>query len=68
MQIIDNGKGFDPSRSQPVLGHGLSNIERRAHQIGGEVEFLSEAGQGTTLTVRLPLDSTEAPGELGRED
>lgn len=55
MQIIDNGRGFDPRQYQPVLGHGLSNIEQRAHIIGGEVEFLSEPGQGTTVTVRLPL-------------
>jgi two-component system sensor histidine kinase DevS len=55
MQIIDNGRGFDRGRSQPALGHGLSNIEQRAHIIGGEVEFLSEPGQGTTVTVRLPI-------------
>jgi two-component system sensor histidine kinase DevS len=59
MQIIDNGRGFDPSRSQPVLGHGLSNIEQRAHIIGGEVEFLSEPGEGTTVTVHLPLAPVE---------
>lgn len=60
MQVIDNGQGFDPSRSQPVLGHGLSNMEQRARLIGGEIEILSEPGQGTTLTVRLPIDHTEA--------
>lgn len=60
MQVIDNGQGFDPSRSQPALGHGLSNMEQRARQIGGGIEILSEPGQGTTLTVRLPIDQTEA--------
>jgi two-component system sensor histidine kinase DevS len=59
LQIIDNGLGFDPGQSQPVLGHGLSNIEQRAHIIGGEVEFLSEPGQGTTITVRLPIAPVE---------
>jgi two-component system sensor histidine kinase DevS len=60
MQIIDNGQGFDPDQAQPVLGHGISNIRQRARQIGGEVEFLSEPGQGTTLTVRIPVQSVDA--------
>lgn len=59
MQIIDNGRGFDRGRSQPVLGHGLSNIEQRARAIGGDVEFLSEPGEGTTVTVRLPVAPVE---------
>jgi two-component system sensor histidine kinase DevS len=68
MQIIDNGRGFDRSGSQPVLGHGLSNIEQRAHIIGGDVEFLSEPGQGTTVTVRLPIAPVEPQQSTASDD
>lgn len=67
MQIIDNGQGFEPGQSQLVLGHGLSNIEQRAQIIGGEVEILSEPGQGTTVTVRLPLAAID-PQQDGTPD
>jgi signal transduction histidine kinase len=56
MQVIDNGRGFDRSASQDVLGHGLSNMEERARRIGGLLEVNTEPGEGTTLTVRIPLD------------
>ena len=56
MQVIDNGRGFDRAASQDVLGHGLSNMEERARRIGGLLEVNTEPGEGTTLTVRIPLD------------
>ncbi|MCJ7513877.1 MAG: GAF domain-containing sensor histidine kinase, partial [Anaerolineales bacterium] len=54
LQIIDNGLGFDAEHSQQVLGHGMSNMASRARHIDGALEVVSEPGEGTTLTVRLP--------------
>lgn len=54
LQIIDNGKGFDPESTTRRIGHGLSNMEERARQIGGGFELDSSPGEGTTITIRLP--------------
>ncbi len=56
LQIIDNGRGFDISKQPDVLGHGLSNMAERAQQAGGEFEVVSSEGDGTTVTVRVPVD------------
>ena len=55
LQVIDNGQGFDASATPALLGHGLSNIVERGHAIGANVEIASSLGDGTTVTVRLPV-------------
>jgi len=55
LQVIDNGQGFDADAATPLLGHGLSNIVERGHAIGAIVEIASHPGDGTTVTVRLPV-------------
>jgi len=54
LQVIDNGRGFDPAATPSLLGHGLSNIVERGHAIGAQVEIASSPGEGTAVTVRLP--------------
>lgn len=54
LQILDNGRGFDPDNEPQRLGHGLSNMEERAYQIGAGFELVSSPGEGTTITVRIP--------------
>jgi len=56
MQIIDNGRGFEVGTATAVLGHGLSNMEERSHHIGGEFEIVSSTGDGTTITIRVPVE------------
>jgi signal transduction histidine kinase len=53
LQIIDNGQGFDLNEAPELLGHGLSNMEQRARQMGGEFEIVTSPGEGTTITIRL---------------
>jgi signal transduction histidine kinase len=55
LQVIDNGRGFDASATPALLGHGLSNIVERGHAIGADVTITSGRGEGTTVTVRLPV-------------
>lgn len=55
LQVIDNGRGFPADETPTRLGHGLSNIVERARAIGAQVEIASSPGEGTTVTVRLPL-------------
>jgi signal transduction histidine kinase len=54
MEINDDGRGFDLSATRLSLGHGLSNMQTRASNAGGELEISSEPGQGTTILVWVP--------------
>ncbi len=54
LEVRDNGKGFDQDHIQSNIGHGLSNMMRRAHALGGELEIASARGEGTSILVWLP--------------
>jgi len=50
--ITDNGCGFEPRMHD---GHGLKNLPARLAQMGGRCEVTSRPGQGTAVTILLPL-------------
>jgi signal transduction histidine kinase len=54
LRISDNGRGFAGDVDQPGMD-GLRNMHERLRQLGGECRIESRAGQGTTVTFRLPL-------------
>jgi signal transduction histidine kinase len=60
LHVIDNGRGFDLQREHAQLGHGLQNMNERARQVGGDFEIASSPGEGTTITVRLPVEEEHA--------
>jgi len=49
LQIADNGRGFDMNHAG--AGLGLSNMRQRSAQIGAVIEFESQPGQGTSITL-----------------
>ena len=51
LEITDNGKGFDVSRS--CLGHGLANMKERIAKLGGAIEWTSDRN-GTTVRMSIP--------------
>jgi len=51
LQIHDNGQGF--SMGEHGTGIGLSNLQRRASQIGGTVQVVSRPGWGTTVRLEV---------------
>lgn len=54
--VKDNGVGFDiKSKLESGVGLGLSNMTKRARDIGGELKFHSEIGKGTTVSFVLPV-------------
>lgn len=54
--VRDNGVGFDiKSKLESGVGLGLSNMTKRARDIGGELKFQSEIGKGTTVSFVLPV-------------
>ena len=61
--VIDDGRGFDPA--SPRAGVGLSAMRERVESLGGEIEVQSPAGEGTKVTVRVPLGGgTPSPPRL----
>ena len=57
LEVIDDGQGFDPLSSEPSgwPRFGLQTMRERAQAIGGSFELDSRPGEGTRVTVRLPL-------------
>jgi signal transduction histidine kinase/ligand-binding sensor domain-containing protein len=51
LRVGDDGVGFDSGRE--YSGNGLKNLRRRAGDIGGKLKIVSEAGQGTTVTLTV---------------
>jgi len=55
IQIGDNGKGLDLSRTSSGLG--LQLIHERLESIGGHVDIQSRRGGGTRLMIKAPLQA-----------
>ncbi len=53
--ITDDGRGFDVASVRPRSGLGLRNIQQRARLHGGYVEIKSAPGEGTRLTITIPI-------------
>ena len=53
--VLDDGFGFDLGKARHNGGLALANMQKRARLYGGNVEIESQAGQGTRLTISIPL-------------
>ncbi|TDP41982.1 sensor histidine kinase [Nocardia ignorata] len=65
LDVADNGRGFDPGDvGDPAehRGHGLPAIRARVRQLGGTCAIESAPGEGTVLSVSIPLAPVE-PGD-----
>jgi ligand-binding sensor domain-containing protein/signal transduction histidine kinase len=51
--VIDDGRGFDPSRTGE--GQGLRSLERRATSLGGMLQVTSSPGSGTRVMFSVPV-------------
>lgn len=54
LEVHDDGLGFDMQKMHLTLGHGLSNMQTRARNVGGDVEITADAGDGTTILAWVP--------------
>ncbi len=52
--VRDNGAGFDTNKHPGESHVGLNIMRERAGRIGAEVDVVSRAGRGTTVTLTLP--------------
>jgi signal transduction histidine kinase len=55
LKVADDGVGLPASTADSVSGMGLSSMQERAAEMGGELSIESERNRGTTVTVRVPL-------------
>jgi signal transduction histidine kinase len=53
LSVRDDGCGFDPAAVR--TGYGLAGLRARAAEVGGTAAVRSAPGDGTTVTVRLPV-------------
>lgn len=53
--IVDNGCGFDVGQTKDTGGLGMKNMFDLVAGLGGRLEVVSQVGEGTRLTARIPL-------------
>ncbi|MGY4688816.1 DcuS/MalK family sensor histidine kinase [Salibacterium sp. K-3] len=70
LAVRDNGKGMTPAEKEQLLhpgfstkgadrGHGMELVQRSMKHLGGEMEWFSEKGEGTTVEVTIPYEGGE---------
>jgi signal transduction histidine kinase len=59
LEIMDDGQGFDLDASRHRGGMGLISMRERAKEMGGTLTIESAPGQGTMVTVRVPVPVAE---------
>jgi len=68
-EIFDDGKGFsmeNHANGDSFGGHGLGNMQSRAGEIGGEIQFKSDENAGTKIILTLPLAAYRINGWFQR--
>ncbi|MEM6253536.1 MAG: sensor histidine kinase [Cyanobacteria bacterium P01_D01_bin.156] len=56
VQVLDNGKGFDPSKN--TTGFGLRGMKERATALGGTCQIWSAPDSGCRISVILPFSKS----------
>lgn len=59
LEVSDNGKGFDMTQQIPK-SYGIVGMQERALLLGGDLDIVSEPGDGTVLKLRFSLTNTES--------
>ncbi len=56
LRVRDDGRGFSPQTATQMEGHyGLRGMHERAAALGAELKMISSPGEGTTVTLLVPL-------------
>jgi two-component system CheB/CheR fusion protein len=59
LRVVDFGVGFDQESENKARGLGMVSMQERARLAGGTLTVLSELGEGTSITVEVPLEPRE---------
>jgi signal transduction histidine kinase len=68
IRVIDGGVGFDLdglSDESESGGFGLFSVRERLNLFGGHLDIATAPGEGTTMTIRVPIDA--GPGKVTGE-
>lgn len=57
LTIEDNGTGFDIAEANAKRGMGLKNLHSRVYALEGKINIDSGQGNGTTVTIEIPITS-----------
>ena len=63
LEVRDDGGGFDAQVEQHEQHHGLRNMRRRAEVVGGTLRIDSAPGQGTVVSLTVPMKGGEASSD-----
>jgi len=56
LRVSDDGVGFDSTRVEQRIGHGLANMQTRMQNVEGGIEIISIRKQGTTILAWVPMN------------
>lgn len=59
LEIRDDGRGFDVAKVKQTLGHGLSNMQTRAHNAGGDLDISTATDEGTVVLAWVPYSNDD---------
>jgi len=65
LELRDNGSGFDTDAPGPEGHFGMAMMRERAKVGGGTLDVTSAPDDGTTITVRFPIDLLQRDQEPG---
>jgi PAS domain S-box-containing protein len=60
LTVSDNGRGFDPAQLTEGDGLGIAGMQERASLVGGKLEVQSQAGEGTRLYFKVPIEPSRS--------
>jgi signal transduction histidine kinase len=60
LAVIDSGRGFDIEAAKQGRGLGLTSMQERIRLVNGTITIESKPMGGTTIYVRVPLESRQA--------
>jgi len=65
LTVSDDGKGFDERDAFSHNGLGLISMRERIQMVHGFFDVQSQAGMGTTISARVPLQTSEYRAMVG---
>jgi len=59
LAVRDDGSGFQPDQIESASRYGLRGMRERADGIGADFQIISRPGEGTTISLSLPVSVEE---------
>jgi PAS domain S-box-containing protein len=64
LTVSDNGQGFDSAKLPEEEGLGIAGMKERASLVGGKLEVQSQAGKGTSIYFKVPIEPASSLASL----